>query len=208
MIRRESDESDTRSTPHGEQAPASDSPMHRRPAMKRRHSRRKDLIRLQIHPSTLARSPMSPDSEEDILTAAAVSLQPNTSKKRRVQNQRACDRCRLKKSRSLSLGILLPLYAHILIFLASLGRHSPLSVCFLCPLPVGRSPCHSAGDGAPSRTKCSHCLSSTSDCIFTEPTKVRSLPPLSVLLLSTLSIQTRGPPKQYMVQFVFGIHYL
>jgi hypothetical protein len=31
----------------------------------------------------------------------------------------------------------------------------------------------SAGDGNPSASKCSHCMSAASDCIFTESTKVR-----------------------------------
>ena len=49
---------------------------------------------------------MSHSSEEDTLSGAvAASLQENINKKRRVQNQRACDRCRLKKSLSLLLGI-------------------------------------------------------------------------------------------------------
>lgn len=132
------------------------------------------------HP-TLPRSPMSHSSEEETLTgAAAVSSQPDINKKRRVQNQRACDRCRLKKS---PLGIPIS-YAHILIPLDS--QRSPLSVYIFCPHLVGRSPCHSAGDGTSSLAKCTHCLSSGSDCIFTEPTKVCSLPLVSALLwLST-----------------------
>ena len=46
---------------------------------------------------------MSHSSEDDC--TAANQLQHISNKKRRVQNQRACDRCRLKKSPSLSLGI-------------------------------------------------------------------------------------------------------
>ncbi len=60
-------------------------------------------------------------------------------------------------------------------FTFGLRRHSPLFVCFFRRLPIGRSLRHSAGDGTPSRAKCTHCLSSGTDCIFTESTKVRSL---------------------------------
>ncbi|KAI9511919.1 fungal-specific transcription factor domain-containing protein [Russula earlei] len=76
---------------------------------------------------------MSHSSEEDNI--ASPSSQSNANKKRRVQNQRACDRCRQKKIRC---------------------------------------------DGTPSSSKCSHCISSGSECIFTESTK------------------TRGPPKRYV----------
>ena len=52
---------------------------------------------------------MSHSDEEDILSGSPVgplqSNSPNSNKKRRIQSQRACDRCRLKKSQSLSLGI-------------------------------------------------------------------------------------------------------
>ncbi|KAH9992244.1 fungal-specific transcription factor domain-containing protein [Russula compacta] len=78
---------------------------------------------------------MSHSSDEDNVLSAAPSLQSNTNKKRRVQNQRACDRCRQKKIRC---------------------------------------------DGNPLGSKCSHCLSSGSDCIFKESPK------------------TRGPPKRYV----------
>lgn len=132
---------------------------------------------------------MSLSSEEDILTSpAATSFQSNTNKKRRVQNQRACDRCRLKKSRSLSLGIPIAALCSISLPLSfGVCRRSPLSVCFFCCITIGRLRSHSAGDGTPSRAKCTHCTSSNADCIFTEPTKVRSLPPSrSVVQLNTL----------------------
>ena len=119
---------------------------------------------------------MSLSSEEDFLASPA---QINANKKRRVQNQRACDRCRLKKSRSRFLDI------PIDCFLIHLHRRSPLSVCPSPLLSIGCSPCHFAGDGTPSRPKCTHCTSSNSDCIFTEPTKVRFFTyPRAVLWLS------------------------
>src|SRR6266851_71094 len=49
----------------------------------------------------LASTVMSLSSEDDnIPLSPAVSLQSSSNKKRRVQNQRACDRCRQKKSMS------------------------------------------------------------------------------------------------------------
>ncbi|KAH9957115.1 fungal-specific transcription factor domain-containing protein, partial [Russula dissimulans] len=71
--------------------------------------------------------------EDDALFNTALPFPQNSNKKRRVQNQRACDRCRQKKS-----------------------------------------------DGTPSGSKCSHCSSAASNCIFTESTKAR------------------GPPKRYV----------
>ena len=66
-------------------------------------------------------------------------------------------------------------------------RRSPLSVCFFCRLTIGRSRGHFAGDGTPSRAKCTHCTSSNAVCIFTEPTKVCSFPPSrSVIRLNTM----------------------
>jgi hypothetical protein len=109
-----------------------------------------------------------------------------------------------------SRASLLPLlYAHILIPLNwSSSTQSVVRLLFCRPL-VGRSPCHSAGDGTSSRAKCTHCLSSGSDCIFTESTKVCSLPLVNALLwLSTWLSQTRGPPKRYVTRFVIGVSYL
>lgn len=98
------------------------------------------------------------------------------------------------------------IYSSLLI---GLGPPSPLSVYFSCRLLVGRSPCHSAGDGTSSRAKCTHCLSSGSDCIFTESTKVCSLSLVNALLwLSTWLSQTRGPPKRYVARFIIGASYL
>ncbi|KAI0248861.1 hypothetical protein BJV78DRAFT_1363240 [Lactifluus subvellereus] len=78
---------------------------------------------------------MSHSSDDETLQTFPSPLQSSANKKRRIQSQRACDRCRQKKIRC---------------------------------------------DGTPSRSKCSHCLSSGSDCIFTESTKAR------------------GPPKRYV----------
>ncbi|KAI0260431.1 fungal-specific transcription factor domain-containing protein [Gloeopeniophorella convolvens] len=80
---------------------------------------------------------MSQSSTEDDNVPGSVAGPQSTTanKKRRVQSQRACDRCRQKKIRC---------------------------------------------DGNPSGSKCSHCMSSDSSCVFTESTK------------------TRGPPKRYV----------
>lgn len=83
------------------------------------------------------------------------------------------------------------LYAHINSSL--FAQRSPLSVYLFRRLLVGRSPCHSAGDGTSSRAKCTHCLSSGGDCIFTESTKVCALPFVSALLwLSTYFLDSRS----------------
>jgi hypothetical protein len=155
---------------------------------------------------------MSHSSEEDSLTSpVAVSLHANTNKKRRVQNQRACDRCRLKKSGSSFPGHPCRLYAHHIYssLLIGLCPPSPLSVYFFL-LSSGRAFIPTtAGDGTSSRAKCTHCLSSDSDCIFTESTKVCSLPLVNALSsLSTWFSQTRGPPKRYVARFVIGVSYL
>ncbi|KAF8268483.1 fungal-specific transcription factor domain-containing protein [Lactarius quietus] len=74
---------------------------------------------------------MNHSSEDENLLSTTPLHHANSTKRRRVQNQRACDRCRQKKIRC---------------------------------------------DGTPSSSKCSHCSSSGTDCIFTESTKVRGPP--------------------------------
>jgi hypothetical protein len=102
---------------------------------------------------------MSHSSEDDI---PSVPRQPSSSKKRRVQSQRACDRCRQKKSRSFIFHSC-SLRSSAFLFLSS------LYVCFIFRLLAFLT---FPGDGTPSISKCSHCSSSGSDCIFTESTKV------------------------------------
>jgi len=107
-----------------------------------------------------------------------------------------------KRVSPFSWASLLPLDAHILIPLNwSLSKQSVVRLLF-CPLFVEHSPCHSAGDGTSLPAKCTHCLSSGSDCIFTESIKVCRLPLVTLLWLSTWFSQTRGPPKRYVARFV------
>lgn len=102
------------------------------------------------------------------------------------------------------------LYAHHIYssLLIGLCLPSPLSVYFFL-LSSGRAFIPTTpGDGTSSRAKCTHCLSSDSDCIFTESTKVCSLLMNALLSLSTWFSQTRGPPKRYVARFVIGVSYL
>jgi hypothetical protein len=86
---------------------------HRRPVRRGRPSREHHSLAYQSMTTALS---MSHSSEEDILTSPSANpLQPNSNKKRRVQNQRACDRCRLKKSRFLFLWASLFPYSSFLV---------------------------------------------------------------------------------------------
>ncbi|KAI0058762.1 hypothetical protein BV25DRAFT_1196308 [Artomyces pyxidatus] len=89
---------------------------------------------------------MSLSSDEE--NGEPKNAQFQSFKKRRVQNLRACDRCRQKKIR-----------------------------CKFSKSLVHSSPKFSSGDGTQTPgSKCSHCVVSESTCVFTETTKKRGPP--------------------------------
>jgi hypothetical protein len=131
---------------------------------------------------------MSHSSEDDILSQINLS----SNKKRRVQNQRACDRCRQKKSQSLItpsfsiLAYLLPQFVVCpIVFSLSFSRifdlpqvmepHQAQNALIAHPLVVIVS--------SPSLQRC---------FFFFFP------PYPTYLLIDASSQKTRGPPKRYI----------
>ena len=174
-------------------------PMHRRPARERRRSRRRDrenTTRLPNRRSTLLTRSSHvallrggyPDLPWCCLIAAKYQQETSCSEPTSLRPLQA-----QKESVPFPSGwhpycLFMRIYSSHLI---GLCPRSPLFVYFFCRLLVGHSPCHSAGDGTSSRAKCTHCLSSGSDCIFTEPTKVCPVPLVSAFLWLSTSFSHR-----------------